>query len=48
MIILEPICNMDKYCLLIGLMGRDFANGLEDLGSIPDRVFKNGTWYLFA
>ena len=25
-------------CLLIGLVGRVFANGPEDLGSIPGRV----------
>ena len=37
---------------LIGLMGRVFANGLGDLGSIPGRVipkdFKNGTWYVLT
>ena len=35
----------------IGLVGRVFANGPGDLGSIPGRVIpktKNGTWYLLA
>ena len=38
--------------MIIGLVGRVFANGPGDLGSIPDRVIpktlKNGTWYLLA
>ena len=34
---------------LIGLVGRVFANGPGDLGSIPGHEdFKNGTWYLLA
>ena len=37
---------------LIGLVGRLFANDLEDLGSIPGRIytkdFKSGTWYRHA
>ena len=33
---------------LTGLVGREFANGLGDLGSISGRVkdCKNSTWYL--
>ena len=38
---------------LIVLVGRVFASGLGDRGSIPDQVIpkaflKNGTWYLLA
>ena len=36
---------------LIGLVGRVFANGLGDQGSIPGRHtkdFTNGTWYLLT
>ena len=34
----------------IGLLGRVFANGPGDQGSIPGRVkgSENGTWYLLA
>ena len=39
--------------MIIGLMGRVFANGPGDQGSVPGRVKpktfkKNGTWYLLA
>ena len=34
---------------LIGLVGRVFANGQGDQGSIPGRVIpETGTWYFFA
>ena len=33
------IANYINY-QLIGLVGRVFANGLEDLGSIPGRIIK--------
>ena len=33
---------------LIDQVGRVFANDPEDLGSIPGRDLKNGTWYLLA
>ena len=43
---------MLKFNRLIGLVGWVFANGLGDMGSIPDRVipktFKIGTWYFLA
>ena len=37
--------------IVFGLVGRVFAIGPGDLGSISGRVipdFKNGTWYLLA
>ena len=40
------------YNLLIGLVGRVFANSPGDLDSIPrscqTKDFKNGTWYFLA
>ena len=44
--------NYLKLDWLIGQVGRVFANGPGDLGSIPGRIMpktiKNGTWYLLA
>ena len=44
---------LDYYIFLdYGLVGRVFANGPSDLGSLPGGVipkdFRNGTWYLLA
>ena len=40
------------FCTSHGLVGREFANGLGDQGSITGWVIsktqENGTWYLLA
>ena len=34
------ICTLPNFIILIGLVGRVFANGLGDMGLIPGRVLR--------
>ena len=46
------VCYKTLDTMLIGLVGRVFATGLGDLGSIPGRIIlktlKNSIWYLLV